>query len=196
MEVKGKSTKQLLSLDEKDFLSLGRSDLAKVVSRLSSTANKRLKEFEERDQKSYATKRARKSGGNFSVKGKNLNALRHEYARVKTFLRDETSTISGYNRFIDEAIGKLREIGIEISREKYKRYTDLWDDLKEQDPTVKARDVRYKILKDLAVMVEDKNMANETVMERIKTRVDELYQEKMKKTETSEFFTFENETPL
>lgn len=196
MDVKGKTTKQLLSLDEKDFLSLGRSDLAKVVSRLSSTANKRLKEFEERDQKSYATKRARKSGGNFSVKGKDLNALRHEYARVKTFLRDETSTVSGYNRFIGEAVEKLREIGVEISQEKYKRFTDLWDNLKEQDATVRGREMRYKVLKELSVMVENKNLKDETVMRRIKQRVDQLYQEKIKKTENSEFFTFENETDL
>ena len=167
-----------------------------MVSRLASTANKRLKEFEERDQKSYATKRAGKSGGNFSVKGKDLNALRHEYARVKTFLRDETSTISGYNRFITEAVEKLKGIGVDISPEKYKRFTDLWDELKEQDATVRGRDMRYKVLKELSVMVENKNLKDETVLRRIRQRVDQLYQEKIQKTENSEFFTFENETQL
>lgn len=185
----GKTTRQLLDIDEEVFNSLKRKDLAPIVTVLASTANKRIKEMKKRRKKGPAMRRLKKSGvEHFSVKGKTLNEVRREFARVKAFLKDETSTVTGYKSFIKSAVTKLRRNGIEITEENYERFTDLFDDLKDADASVSGRSLRYSALKELAEMVETTDYDNEEVLNKMLERVVELYESQQERTEISEFF--------
>lgn len=87
----------------------------KEVSRLVSLANKRLKRLEEKgytDNPAYV-----KSGGYFSIKGKNHNETQKELARLNRFINATTSTIRGANRLLKDMAANT---GV-----KYKNLQDL-----------------------------------------------------------------------
>ena len=98
--VKGKSTEDLLNMGYDAFMTLSPAELRQVVSRLSDTANKRLKRLGK--TATPATEQAKRSGGKFSTKGKNVSQLRTEYARVRAFLENPTSTKAGYEKLKEE----------------------------------------------------------------------------------------------
>lgn len=186
MELKGKSISDLINMDANDFLSLNRSEASKVVSRLASAANKRLRRMG--NTSSPATRRAAKSGGAFSVKGKTLNQIRSEYVRAKQFLQNETSTIKGYNKFVKAGVSQLAKMGVDISEQNYKRFTDLFDQLKEIDTSIGNRQLRYKVMPELAKMVERGKLSDNQILGRMKRKVVELYEEQERQSSVSDFF--------
>ena len=124
--LKGKTIGELSNLDMLEFSRMSRAELSRVVSRLSSAANKRMKRIEEKGYKhNPAYKSAEKSGGKFGAKGKTLNQLRSEYMRVTRFLQAKTSTVKGYKQVQIEA---AKRIGIPddvtISENDW---SDFWD---------------------------------------------------------------------
>lgn len=186
MDLKGKSINDLMNMDANDFLSLNRSEASKVVSRLASAANKRLRSMGQTP--TPATKRAAKSGGAFSVKGKTLNQIRSEYVRAKQFLQNETSTKKGYDKFVKSGVSQLAKMGVTISEKNYKRFTDLFDELKDIDPTAGNRNMRYKIMPEMAKMVESGELSDSEILERMEQRVVELYEEQEQQSGVSDFF--------
>src|SRR5699024_9227097 len=87
----------------------------KEISRKVSLANKRLKRLEEKgytDNPAYV-----KSGGYFSIKGKNYNETQKELARLDKFIDATTSTIRGTHNYLKEIAANT---GI-----KYKNIQDL-----------------------------------------------------------------------
>lgn len=98
--VKGKSTKDLLNMGYDAFNALTPSELRQTVSRLADAGNKRLKRLGK--TVTPATEQAKRSGGKFSTKGKNEMQLRTEYARIRAFLENPTSTKAGYEKLKKE----------------------------------------------------------------------------------------------
>lgn len=85
------------------------------IRRKVSLANKRLRRLEAKgmtDNPAYV-----KSGGYFSVKGKNHNQLQAELARLNRFINATTSTIRGTNNYLKEMAANT---GV-----KYDNLTDL-----------------------------------------------------------------------
>lgn len=79
-------------------------ELRKEVSRLSSMANKRLKRLENAGlTHSPAYKKWLAEGGQkFGVKGKTINEVQAELARLRNFINSKTSTIRGLNATLKE----------------------------------------------------------------------------------------------
>ncbi len=100
--IMAKTISQILEVSIDDFSSMTKSELSKIVSKLSSAANKRLKRMAEEEIESPAYSRAMKSGGKFGAKDKTLNQLRAEFMRVSSFLKMKTSTLRGYKKVVKE----------------------------------------------------------------------------------------------
>ena len=114
--VSGKSIKDLIDLDIDTINRMSRSDLSKVVSRLVSASNKRIRRAKASgvDELSPAYAKERKM---FSVKGKNVGQLKNEYKKLKNFLTLETSsqrkttTSKGFRQVqkkVDKRIGAFK----------------------------------------------------------------------------------------
>lgn len=113
--VSGKSVYDILHMSIDDFEKLGVKDLQKVVGRLVSAGNKRLRSFERAGESSPATRYIlEKSGGMFTTKGKDLQGLRSEYKRAKGFLMSETGTRAGWNKVRKKTIKSLKKKGVDI----------------------------------------------------------------------------------
>lgn len=115
MNVKGLKVTDILNIDLDTFNNLGESELRAITSRLVSASNKRIRRLKERDINSPAI-RGLGEMSQFSTKlneetpdEQRVNQLRHTFAKIRNFMTSETSTISGYNKFVKRIKTKLAQ---------------------------------------------------------------------------------------
>lgn len=104
MQIKGLKITDIMNMTWDELNSIAKNspkDFKTITSRLVSASNKRLKRLEQTKlgvhAPAYASVRAR--GSKFSVRGKNMNQLKSEFATAKHFLGMKTSTAKGWNRY-------------------------------------------------------------------------------------------------
>ena len=176
--VSGMSVQDILNMDIDTFNKLNTSDLRKVVGRLVSAGNKRLRSFERAGESSPATRHVAKSGGAFSTKGKDLNALRSEYTRAKIFMQAKTGTRKGWKQVKKETIQGLKKQGVEISENQFEDVWKAYEDLKELSPEVANRGMKYSVLKDVADMVTDTDKSSDEIATVMHENLSKIYEER------------------
>lgn len=108
MDIKGLSIQDIIDMDWKDISKLNTQELKQLSMRLNSVANKRLRRLEQSGQSKWSPAYAhiKKSGGDFSVKGKDTKKdLKAEIQRASDFIRAKTSTAEGskeYKKNVEE----------------------------------------------------------------------------------------------
>ena len=106
MTNKAQDVNILLKLTPEDINKMTFNELRKSVSILASAANKRLKRLATSGvgQMSPAYIMAQKraytgiAGGKFGVAGKDINQLRNEYAAIRAYMSQKTSTVKGFKQ--------------------------------------------------------------------------------------------------
>lgn len=176
--VQGKSIEDILNMDIDTFNKLGLSDMKQVVGRLVSAGNKRLRSFEKRDETSPATRYIRRSGGAFTTKGKDLNALRAEYIRAKGFLQSQTGTIKGWKTTRKETIASLHDQGIDITVEQFDRFWRAYQDLKELDPNVATKSLKYTMLEEISNRVENTSKTPDEIATELHEQISKIYEQR------------------
>ena len=177
--VSGMSVQDILNMDNATFNKLTASEMRKVVGRLVSAGNKRLRSFERAGESSPATRHVAKSGGAFSTKGKDLNALRAEYTRAKNFLQAKTGTRKGWTKTKRETIEGLRKQGVEMSEKQFDKVWKAYEDLKELSPEVANRGLKYSVLKDVADMVTDESKSADEIATALHENLSQIYEEQV-----------------
>lgn len=175
--VSGMTVQDILNMDNKTFNSLNTSDMRKVVGRLVSAGNKRLRSFERAGESSPATRHVAKSGGAFSTKGKDLNALRAEFTRAKNFMQAKTGTRKGWKQVKKETIAGLKKQGVEMTEQQFNDVWKAYEDLKELSPEVANRGLKYSVLKDVADMVTDTNKSADEIATALHENLSSIYEE-------------------
>lgn len=110
--VEGKSVEQLLKDGSAHLHQYREDNLRAIVNRLASAGNKRLRRAESSgltDSPAYQAVQA--SGGKFSSKGKDLEGLKAEFLRLKSYFTDYTSTQQGWKNVKEESERKARQAG-------------------------------------------------------------------------------------
>ena len=128
MDVKGLSIQDIIDMDWRDINRLNEKELRELSMRLNSAANKRLRRLEKSgmDEWSPAYSHIKKSGGDFSVKGKDTKvAIKNEIQRASDFLRAKTST--------DKGTKEYRENVSDIFRSKANKKKKSTDDENKTD---------------------------------------------------------------
>lgn len=176
--VSGKSVKDILNMEYNEFNKLSMSDLRKVTGRLVSAGNKRLRSFEKANESSPAYREVARSGGSFSTKGKDLNALRSEFTRAKNFLQSNTGTIRGWTETKKNTIRELKKQGVNISENDFNNLWSAYEDLKELSPEVANRALKYSTLSEIANRVKDGNLSPEEIAQKVNSKLSEIYEER------------------
>lgn len=102
MDVKGLSIQDIIDMDWRDINRLNEKELRQLSMRLNSAANKRLRRLEKSGQSEWSSAYAhvKKSGGDFTVKGKDTKvAIKNEIQRASDFLQAKTSTAAGTKKY-------------------------------------------------------------------------------------------------
>lgn len=153
--VSGMSIKDIINMDIGQFNALSLSNLRKVVGRLVSAVNKRLRRFDKAGISTPATRALEKSGGVLSTKDKDMQQLRNEFARARNFLNMETSTQAGFKNVQKRTVETLKERGVDIAKSELDELFEVWNDLTELDPTVEDSKYKYQLMQDIANMPDD-----------------------------------------
>lgn len=176
--LKGMRWRDIVQLDPDIISRMNKDALRVAVGRLSKNANKRVSEFRALGIESPATKWVDRSGGNFSTKGKSFNQLRSEFTRAKEYLTSQTSTVKGYRALQGEIETKLLKEDIEITHKDYEKFWRAYEKLKEINPAVKAKSLKYKVLKHVAYMVQsDRRRSPRTIAQSISSRIEDIEKE-------------------
>ena len=127
------NVKDILSMSFRDIQKLNKKELAKIVTQLSSAANKRMKRFKESKEVSPAYRVAEKYG-KFSGKGKNLNQLRAEYSRARIFMESGTGSLRKWNRIKAETVKTLENMGVHIPEASIGEVMQIYGKVKSEFP--------------------------------------------------------------
>lgn len=173
--VSGKSVTDILNMDIREFNQLGLSDLRKVVGRLVSAVNKRIRRFMNAGISTPATRALEKSGGMLSTKGKDLNQLRTEYARARDFLNMETSSRKGYEDVQKKTVETLKDRGVDVTTDELGDIFEVYGRLKEIDPSVGVILSSSQVIGEIAKL--DNKQDVQTRIMQAKERYNELYEE-------------------
>lgn len=199
----GKSIKELAHLSASEIKKYDRDNMARIVTRLNSAANKRLKRLKQEGFNTPAMRGAKvDKGQKFSVKGKNLKQLRSEYTRVSLFLKSDTSTKKGYKKFLHRMKKSLSDNGVEIkggdiaTQDFIDKETRIVDWLKEHNPMVYEKDYRYEVITKINDYINQGNLSEHAIKRRLNKWLKKTYEQQQRNSsiDTSNFFDItENE---
>lgn len=200
MNIKKISWESLTDLTDRDLNAFSKSDLTKVINRLSYVANKRLQRLSKTDVFSPAYEGFKRRGeGIFTSKGKNEFELKKEFIRVKEFLASETSTVHGSQAVRREVRSKLKKKhGIRITNQQYSDFFRAYERLKEVDRTIERKTMRYNVFEDIKNVMDFnegtlKNMnsddAVDFIFEKLKGELKSIYEQSVE-VQDSEFSKF------
>ena len=184
--VKGKSVDDLSNLSMGEFSAMTRSELSKVVSRLSSTANKRMKRLEGKDIQSPAYRGAVSSGGKFGSKGKTLNELRSEYMRVTGFLKSKTSTVKGYRQVRTDLITRIGATEDELTKELEVKLWSVYNEMGSLSAFIQGSGDRQKFIYD--TITDNPNASISELINAVNARLTDYYEESEQEDDLSEYF--------
>ena len=125
---------------------LSESDLRKAVSTMSSVANKRLKRMENRNIFFGDDKGGETLSGvrKFSVRGKTLSEVKREFKRVKNFLDNPQSSITGMWNTLKKVKQKW---GRTPTKRMKKDYTKMKKQKEKLGDTLETNITKYEELK-------------------------------------------------
>ena len=186
------TAKQVLAWTPAQFRAADERTLRRAVQALADAGNKRLKDFERKGEKgpaySYIMNPGRDSRvgsrrglGRFSTKGKDFHELQSEFVRARNFMQSETGTVAGWRKTKKSIIKALQKSGVSINSENFDDVWEAYQDLKDLDPSVSERDLKYKTLDAIAVELTDTDKSPEAISIQIKARIADIYKEQKKK---------------
>ena len=194
----GKSVNQLVHLSATQIKGYDRNNLARIVTKLNSAANKRIVRLEKAGYNTPAMRAAKvDKGGRFSVAGKNLKQLRAEYIRVSGFLKSDTSTKKGYKSFLKKIKKAFDDKGVKIGGKGgtdmqafIQKETKIYDWLKEKSPIIEESGYKYEAMMKISEYVNQSNLSESAIKRRMSKWVKEVYEEEQRKRniDTSNFF--------
>lgn len=166
-------------------------ELRKATRSLADVANKRLKRASKKGLSTPATRGAMRSGGKFTTKGKTLNQLRSEFIRAKQFLESKSSTIRGYEETLEKTKKALEKQGVNISTENMEKFFSVYEKLKEIDPSITLKTLKYNTMASIAEKIETGKDVEELILE-MQDKIDDIYEGNVDYYDTiSDFFEIE-----
>ena len=203
MKVSGLSISDIMNIDLNTFNRMNESELRSITSRLVSAGNKRIRRLLEHDVNSPAI-RSLGDDKEFSTKipaglspQQRVNYLRSEFARIRDFLTSETSTIRGYNKFVNRTTRRIAQ-ELHLSPSIVKKNLDvnrMFDLLHKAQQSgfissyrgskgsVQARNVIAEIL------IDNPGVSNEKIMDWLEQESQQMYEDEQEELEdeTEEF---------
>lgn len=129
------TVEDILNLSPQQIARLNEKEIRAATTILGSAANKRLKRALTKDTLSPAIRGMQRSGGKISVSGKmNINQVRAEFYRAKSFMEAKTSTAKGFQKSTAEFASR---IGVKnISKEESNAFWDIYSRIQSQNPFI------------------------------------------------------------
>lgn len=147
---------RIIDTPYKTWVTYDEATLKKEVQTLAKTANSRIRALRKAGLDSPALKKVEDEGGLISVKGKDLNQLRAEFTRAKSFLSSKTSTVSGVKNWKQRSISTVNQVyGLDIGVQNFDLLWETWAMASEYNEKYKIKEYKYKILETINNIIVD-----------------------------------------
>lgn len=150
--VTGKSVEDILSLNPDDFVYMDESDVRKIVGRLVSAGNKRLRAFERKGDYSPAYNRAMESGGKFSTAGKDFNQLQEEFVRAREFFHSPTGSLKEWRKqkkYMEKVQVSTPDAGVNEEPLSPNLRWEIFEKLRKHDPKFSVKVMKYRAIETI-----------------------------------------------
>lgn len=154
---------------------MNEKELRTIVGRMRDAGNKKIKRLQKTGLNTPALQQVERSGGLFSTKGKTLNELRGEFSRIRSFMESRTSTKTGFEKVRQETAEKLQEKGVDITPDQMDKMFNIYEKLKERDPSITTQKMKYAVMTEISKMSDD--IDPEAAILAMQERLDDLYEE-------------------
>ena len=171
------------------IMQMGEKELRPLVAAEAKKARKRANRILKSEDlyTSPALARAKKSKtprqiSLFETRGKNLNQLRREYKRIKNFMEDETSTVSGTKKFYKKAAEKLSEATSDnFSEEDVEDVFTIFNELEENNSWIANSRFKYEVFTAIndQIAYKDDKTTKQDIIDNVSDMLDRIYQENM-----------------
>ena len=173
---KTSKTNQYLNMSADEFNRMSREELKKAVTTLAREGNKRIAQFERSGEESPATRYIEESGGKFTSSGKSLNQLRAEFMREKDFLQSKTGSVSKGQETKERTIESLADEGVEVSTDEFDTMWKAYERLKQTNPEVATKEIKYTILQEIANLASDRRRTPASIARTLSDQLSEIYE--------------------
>lgn len=177
--VSGLKVSDIVSMSPGQIAEMTDADLRRLVGRLVSAGNKRLRTFERNNEKSPAYQQVIESGGHFSTKGKNRGELIQEYNRARFFFQSGTSSVKDWRRLKQEVDTAFRTSWGENGASTGDVFA-LYDKLHKVDSTTFNRENKYGLVQIVSQMWEegDKPDNFDSIISELRGRLEQVEDER------------------
>ena len=175
--VSGLSVSDILSMSQSQFERYTISEQRKIVGRLVSVGNKRIRAFERNKETSPAYEELINNGGKFSTRGKDSAGLKRELERARSFLKQDTSSLRNWSKIRKDIQKNLQsKAGINISGKDLGELLYIISRVR-QDMVV-TRAVKYQIMKNVSIEIASGNRrSTDEIIKDIKNTIESSYKE-------------------
>lgn len=169
---KSKTVKQL----PKNFEKMKRDEFIKQIQPTIDAANKRLKRLEQSQLLSPAYDSVINSGGKFSLKGKDRNAVLKEASRAIAFMNMDTSTLQDAKRYEENFARKLSNKAQNISKDQRKVLFNAFRKIEQISPVGLNLYGSDRLIRMLGDEITDENYNFESTMQKALKELEEEYE--------------------
>jgi len=175
--VSGLTVSDILSMSQSQFATYSISQQRKIVGRLVSAGNKRIRAFERNKETSPAYEELISNGGKFSTRGKNSEGLKRELERARAFLKQDTSSLRNWSKIRKDIQKNLQsKAGINISGKDLGEL--LYIISRARQDMVVTRAVKYQIMKNVSIEIASGNRrSTDEIIRDIKNTIESSYKE-------------------
>lgn len=201
MNIKGLKITDIMNMTWDELNSIAKNspkDFRTITSRLVSASNKRIKRLETavRGKSSLAYQSVESRGSKFSVRGKDMNQLKSEFASAKHFLGMKTSTKSGWNKYrteMEKRTGYATEgESLNWSDRTWKKYWKVYRVFEENHGATFKKGDSDRIKRMLTEIMEknDKRRSADSFQRLIEDEYSDMY-ESDEETDIDDYFPLE-----
>lgn len=168
---------EILGMTDIDIAKLDMSEIKKVIRSEQRVIRSRMRAFNRANiTDSPAVQGFQNRGGALSTRGKNINQLRSELYRGRTFLQAKTSSVRGY-RAVQSATAE--RLGGELSENGWKRMWNAYEQIKENPETsgyfnvLGSTRVQQMIHDEIS---QNRRMSRQAIIDRVEQKLIEEYE--------------------
>lgn len=169
------SYKQYMDLSANEVAKMTEKEMRAAVRSMQKVVGARMSRLSKGGYQSQAA-RYMEERGKISTKGKDLNQLRAEFKRAKTFLQARTSTVTGVKKVMTEYTKGLQDAGINVTKGQAAQIFQAIDKIKASDPKAAGKGMKYALARAMSMEADDGKSAEDYALQ-FGEKLDEIYQE-------------------
>lgn len=190
----GYNAKEMTEIDLDTLNRMSRSELAKVVSRMTDVTKKRMKTLEKNEEftPAYYGLKEKSMNGDLSVKGKNVNELRAMYKQQKSFITAKTSTMKGA-----EAVKQAEAKRLGVSFTNKDEAKAFWQQYNKFIETAEGKQAVYNqgsnvVQQQIADMVVNDEMSEEEILQQLQEMYEDEFEDEFEDDLFNDFYDLDD----